>query len=226
VQNEHLHKTEVGGGVTAIRRLLRGNPSHQVYIYRPEEQRMNKWIPAAFLALALTASAGAQSKPQQAAPPFSSWLKNAYMSNRDNISRSAAKVPENLYGMRPGPQAEVRTFGQILGHLATFNYLWCSQAKGEKDPNQGKDLEKLTSKADLTKALSGAFAYCDSVYSSLTDASAQESIQVTQEDGKPAQVKRLTVLVLNYGHNNEHYGNLVSYMRIKSIVPASSEPQR
>jgi uncharacterized damage-inducible protein DinB len=186
----------------------------------------SKWISAAFLALALAASAGAQTKPQQAAPPFSAWLKNAYMSNRDNISRSAAKVPENLYGMRPGPQAEVRTFGQILGHLANFNYLWCSQAKGEKDPNQGKDLEKLTSKADLTKALDGAFAYCDSVYSSLTDASAQESIQVTQEDGKPAQVKRLTVLVLNYGHNNEHYGNLVSYMRIKSIVPASSEPQK
>jgi uncharacterized damage-inducible protein DinB len=186
----------------------------------------SKWISAVFLALAFAASAGAQGKPQQAAPPFSAWLKNAYMSNRDNISRSAAKVPENLYGMRPGPQAEVRTFGQILGHVANFNYLWCSQAKGEKNPSQGKDLEKLTSKADLTKALGGAFAYCDSVYSSLTDASAQESIQVTQEDGKPAQVKRLTVLVLNYGHNNEHYGNLVSYMRIKSIVPASSEPQK
>ena len=186
----------------------------------------SKSISAAFLALALAAFAGAQSKPQQAAPPFSSWLKIAYMNNRNDISRSAAKVSEDLYGMRPGPQTEVRTFGQILGHLANFNYLWCSQAKGEKDPNQGKDLEKLTSKADLTKALSGAFAYCDSVYSSLTDASAQESIQITQEDGKPAQVKRLTLLVLNYGHNNEHYGNLFSYMRIKSIVPASSEPQK
>jgi uncharacterized damage-inducible protein DinB len=187
---------------------------------------MNKWIPAAFLALVLAASAGAQTKAQQAAPPFSTWLKNAYMNNRNDISRSAAKVSEDLYGMRPGPQTEVRTFGQILGHLANFNYLWCSQAKGEKNPSQGKDLEKLTSKADLTKALNAAFAYCDSVYSSLTDVSANETIQVTEEDGKPAQVKRLTVLVLNYGHNNEHYGNLVSYMRIKSIVPASSEPQR
>src|ERR1700686_5125135 len=140
-----------------------GGPSpfhiHQAYIYDPEERgtmSASKWISAVFLALAFAASAGAQGKPQQAAPPFSAWLKNAYMSNRDNISRSAAKVPENLYGMRPGPQAEVRTFGQILGHVANFNYLWCSQAKGEKNPSQGKDLEKLTSKADLTKALGGA----------------------------------------------------------------------
>src|ERR1700719_4430025 len=135
------------GRGAATRPLLRGNPSHQVYIYRPEEQRMSKWIPAAFLALVLAASAGAQTKAQQAAPPFSTWLKNAYMNNRNDISRSAAKVSEDLYGMRPGPQTEVRTFGQILGHLANFNYLWCSQAKGEKNPSQGKDLEKLTSKA-------------------------------------------------------------------------------
>jgi len=187
---------------------------------------MNKWIPATFLVLVLAVSAGAQTKAPGAAPPFSTWLKNAYMNNRNVISRSAAKVSEDLYGMRPGSQTEVRTFGQILGHLANFNYLWCSQAKGEKNPSQGKDLEKLTSKADLTKALNAAFTYCDSVYGSLTDASANETIQITDEDGKPAQVKRLTLLVLNYGHNNEHYGNLVSYMRIKSIVPASSEPQR
>ena len=92
---------------------------------------------------------------------------------------------------------------------------------------EGKDLEKLTSKADLNTALSDAFAYCDSVYNSMTDASGQEVIEITQEDGRKRRIKRLSLLLLNYGHNEHHYGNLITYMRMKSIVPASSEaPQQ
>jgi uncharacterized damage-inducible protein DinB len=164
---------------------------------------------------------------QQTSPkdPMATWLRNAYNNNRKNIERSAEKVPEELFGMRPGPQVEVRTFGQILGHLANFNYLWCSQAKGEKNPGQESDFEKLTSKALLLRALSDAFTYCDGAYTKLTDASGLEVITVTQESGRQAQVPRMSLLVLNYGHNNDHYGNLVTYMRIKSIVPASSEPR-
>jgi uncharacterized damage-inducible protein DinB len=156
---------------------------------------------------------------------MATWLHNAFSTNRKNIEKSAEKVPEELYGMRPGPQVEVRTFGQILGHLANFNYLWCSQAKGEKNPAQGGDYEKLTSKALLLRALSDAFTYCDGAYAALTDASGLEIITVTQESGRQAHVPRMSLLVLNYGHNNDHYGNLVTYMRIKSIVPASSEPR-
>lgn len=185
---------------------------------------MTKILFAILFVFMLSGSAAAQSGTPS--PSFASWLKNAYTTNRQNIARSAAKVPEELYGLRPGPQTEVRTFGQIIGHLANFNYLWCSQAKGEKNPSEGKDLEKLSSKADLTKALGDAFAYCDGVYGSLTDASAQQVVEITQENGSKARMNRVSLLVLNYGHNNEHYGNLVTYMRIKSIVPASSEPQK
>jgi uncharacterized damage-inducible protein DinB len=184
---------------------------------------MSKLIPAILFGLILAAPAGAQD--QQPAPPsFTAFLKNLYMGNRNEISRSAAKFPEEFYGMRPGPQMEVRTFGQLVGHLANFNYLWCSQAKGEKNPSEGKDLEKLTSKADLTKALSDAFAYCDSVYSALTEASGQEIMEITQENGRRRRINRLSLLALNHGHNEHHYGNIVTYMRMKSIVPASSEP--
>ena len=186
---------------------------------------MSKIVPAALIVLMMTASASAQDQNQRQ-PSFAAFLKGAYMSNRNFILRSAAKVPEEFYGMRPDSQMEVRTFGQILGHLANYNYLWCSQAKGERNPNEGGDLEKLTSKAELTKALSSAFSYCDAVYSSLTDASGAQTLEVTQEDGSKARVNRASLLVLNYGHNNEHYGNIVTYMRIKSIVPASSEPQQ
>jgi uncharacterized damage-inducible protein DinB len=182
---------------------------------------MDQLIRAALLALILAAPMAAQ-EPQRAAPPsFATFLKNLYMNNRNEIARSAAKFPQEFYGMRPGPQVEVRTFGQLVGHLADFNYLWCSQAKGEKNPNEGKDLEQLTSKADLTKALSDAFAYCDSVYSSLTDASGREIIEITQENGGKRRINRLSLLVLNYGHNEHHYGNIVTYLRMKSIVPGS-----
>jgi uncharacterized damage-inducible protein DinB len=178
------------------------------------------------LGIVLAIPAAAQTAPQpNPKDPMAAWLHNAFNNNRRNIVKSAEKVPEELYGLRPGPQMEVRTFGQILGHLASFNYLWCSQAKGEKNPGQGSDYEKLSSKALLLRTLNDAFTYCDGVYGALTDASGLEIVTVTQEDGRQTQVPRMSLLVLNYGHNNEHYGNLVTYMRIKSIVPASSEPR-
>ena len=177
---------------------------------------------ASSLLIPARAQTGQQTSPKD---PMATWLHNAFNTNRKNIVRSAEKVPEELYSLRPGPQVEVRTFGQILGHLANFNYMWCSQAKGEKNPGQGSDFEKLSSKAALLRALSDAFTYCDGAYSALTDPSGLEIIAVTQENGRQAQVPRMSLLVLNYGHNNDHYGNMVTYMRIKSIVPASSEPR-
>jgi len=134
-------------------------------------------------------------------------------------------MPEENYGMRPGPQEEVRTFGQQVGHVARYNYLWCAQAKGEKNPSAGTDLEKLPTKAELLKALNDAFTYCDSAYAALTDASGMEMIDITQESGRQTRNLRMALLILNYGHNNEIYGNLVTYLRIKSIVPSSSEPR-
>ena len=152
---------------------------------------------------------------------MSAWLREAYTTNRNFIEKAVEKVPEDLYGMRPGPQMEVRTFGQIVGHLIYTNYSWCAQAKGEPSPIQGKDYEKVTSKAELVRTLHGAFVYCDSVYASLTDASGMETITLGQP-ARQVQVPRMARLVQNYGHNNEHYGNIVTYMRIKSIVPPSA----
>src|SRR5689334_19519663 len=187
---------------------------------------MRKFIPAAIFSLILAASAALAAHDQRPATPSSTaFLKNLYTGNRGEISRSAEKFPEEFYGLRPGPQTEVRTFGQLVGHLANFNYLWCSQAKAEKNPAEGKDFEKLTSKADLIKALNDAFAYCDPLYTSLTDASGQEVLEITPENGGKRRINRMSLLVLNFGHNQHHYGNMVTYMRIKSVVPASSEPR-
>src|SRR5712692_8147316 len=173
----------------------------------------------------LAIPAVAQTDQQSPANPLSTWLHNAYNGNRNNLLRTAEKMPEEYYGLRPGPQEEVRTFGQQVGHLANYNYLWCSEAKGEKNPNAGSNLEKLATKAEFIKALTDAFTYCDGVYDSLTDASGAEMIDITQESGRQTRNLRMGLLTVNYAHNNEIYGSMVIYMRMKSIVPPASEPR-
>jgi uncharacterized damage-inducible protein DinB len=166
---------------------------------------------------------------QQAAdapPTPAGSLRNYYNGNKNNMLRTADKVPEEFYGLRPGPQMEVRTLGQHLLHAATYNYLWCSQAKNEKNPNAGKDLEKtVTGKAEIVKVVTASFAYCDSAYTALTDASGAEIVDITQENGRQVRQPRMALLMLNVIHNNELYGQLVALMRMKSITPPNSEPR-
>ena len=156
---------------------------------------------------------------------MSTFLKTMYTNNVNNILRTADKMPEENYGMRPGSQKEVRTFGQQVAHAAKFSFLWCSQAKGEKNPWAGKDPEQLTSKAEILKVAQDSFAYCSEVYSNLTDASGAETIDVTQENGRQTKNLRMGLLILNYGHNAEIYGSMVSYLRMKDLVPPASEPR-
>jgi len=176
-------------------------------------------------AIALLALPAVPAAAQTAdANPMSTWLRNAYTNNRNGILRLADRMPEENYGMRPGPQQDVRTFGQQVGHLANYNYLWCSEAKGEKNPSPG-NLEKLNTKAEFIKALNDAFAYCDGVYGALTDASGTQMIDITQENGRQTRNLRLGLLTLNYAHNNEIYGSMVIFLRMKGIVPPASEPR-
>ncbi len=188
---------------------------------------MTRLLVLALLGASLATPAFAQQGQQPQAPPTTSaFLRNMYNGNKNNIVRSAEKVPEDLYGLRPGPQEEVRTFGQHLAHVATYNFLWCSQAKGEKNPNAGVNLEKaLKTKAEFQKALTDSFAYCDPVYAALNDENGAQVVEIQQENGRVTRNTREALLMLNVVHNNELYGNLVTTMRMKSIVPPSSEPR-
>jgi uncharacterized damage-inducible protein DinB len=186
--------------------------------------KMSKRIALALSLLAAPAFAQAPA-PAATANPLSTWLRGAFTNNHNNILRSAEKMPEEFFSLRPGQQQEVRTFGQQVGHVANFNFLWCSQAKGEKNPNAGTNLEKLTTKAEFIKAATDSFAYCDAVYAALTDASGAEMVDITQESGRQTRNLRMALLILNYGHNNEIYGSMVTSMRMKNIVPPASEPR-
>lgn len=188
---------------------------------------MTRLFVLALFGASLAGPALAQQAQQPQAPPTTSaFLRNMYNGNKNNIVRSAEKISEDLYGLRPGPQQEVRTFGQHLAHTANYNFLWCSQAKGEKNPNAGVDLEKtLKTKAEFQKAVTDSFAYCDPVYASLNDENGAQVVEIQQESGRVTRNTRMALLMLNVVHNNEIYGNLVTTMRIKSIVPPSSEPR-
>jgi uncharacterized damage-inducible protein DinB len=135
----------------------------------------------------------------------------------DWIDAAAGKMPEEQYAFKPDPA--VRSFGQILGHIADANYLFCSTVLGENSPSPGIEKTKTT-KAELTAALREAFSYCNRAYVSLTDASANETVKAFGQERN-----KLGALWFNASHNMEHYGNLVVYMRLKGYVPPSSEPK-
>jgi uncharacterized damage-inducible protein DinB len=166
-----------------------------------------------------TVSASAQSAPS--ANPISSGVRTAWESGKRNLTRSAELMPEADYGFRP--VNTVRTFGQILAHVAGANYVFCAAAKGEKSPHEEDAFEKTaTTRAQIIKALAGSFAYCDTAYASLDDKRAGETVDLPFGMGKGA---RALPLMMNSGHVQEHYGNLVTYFRIKGMVPPSSQGQ-
>ena len=133
------------------------------------------------------------------------------------IVKSAEKMAEENYAFKPTP--EVRSFGALLAHVADANFMLCSRIAGEKSP-MGESVEKTkTTKAELVKALDDAFAYCDGVFAKVTEVNAVEPIDWFGNRKLP----RLAGLNMNTMHNWEHYGNIVTYMRLKGLVPPSSE---
>ena len=166
-----------------------------------------------FLAVTFTCGAAlwAQSNP------LSADVKRDYTGIRDNFLRAAEKMPEADYGFRPSP--DVRTFGQQVAHVADDQYNLCAPVKGETRKEAYSELEHtLSSKTELVAALKKAFAYCDAAYDSLTDASATEVVNFF----KTPRTK-FAMLNWNLWHTWEHYGNVVVYLRIKGLVPPSSE---
>jgi uncharacterized damage-inducible protein DinB len=149
--------------------------------------------------------------------PLSANSRGTYAGVKKILLRAAEKMPEESYGFRPTD--EVRTFGQIVGHVADAQYAFCSVALGEKNP--GLNIEKTkSSKAELIGALKEAFIYCDKAYDGLTDATAAQTVKFM---GGPTP--KLGVLSVNQIHTVEHYGNLVTYMRMRNIVPPTSDPE-
>lgn len=169
---------------------------------------MTKLVAGAALSMMLCAAA-----PAQTANPLSNEAKQAYTTVKNNLLRAADKMPEADYGFKPVP--EIRSYGELMAHIADSTARMCGMAKGETK-SVGAAAKKT--KAEIVAALKEAFDFCDTVYDSLTDASALQMVQ-----GRGGQVTRLSVLTNNLAHLNEEYGYGAVYLRLKGIVPPSSD---
>ena len=149
--------------------------------------------------------------------PLSEGLRRSYNTIKMNLTEAAQKFGEADYSYRPSP--EIRVYGAQLAHVANSQFNSCAAARGEKNPNQGTNLEQTkTTRADIIQALADSFAFCDPAFASLTDQSAVELVQQG-----PNQVARGSVLSNLISHSNEEYGILTVYMRTKGMVPPSTE---
>jgi uncharacterized damage-inducible protein DinB len=188
------------GGFTGI--LLGGDP----------DMRIRK-IGIAAVLIALPSIAGAQN-----ANPLTANAKVQFGALSGFVVRSAEKVPEDLYSFRATP--EVRSMAELYGHVADAMFAMCATAAGTKPPRTG--IEKVvTSKAALVAALKEGVTYCNTVYDGMTDQKGLETVPFYF-----GPTPRVSVLYFVVTHTYEHYGNLVTYMRLKNIVPPSSEPQK
>lgn len=139
--------------------------------------------------------------------------KAAWSSVSNNIVKAAEKMPDDGFAFRPAQS--VRSFGELIGHVTDVNYLFCSALNPEK--KSAPDAEhKLNSKTEFVNALKESVAYCNTAFDQVTD----PATTVKLFGGERAS---LTVMYMNVAHANEHYGNIVTYLRLKGIVPPSSE---
>jgi uncharacterized damage-inducible protein DinB len=155
---------------------------------------------------------------QPAAPvnPLTSDAREGWAFVKGLVLRAAEKMPEENYGFKPVP--EVRSFGQLIAHITGAQNALCSMVKGVPRPEAGPE---KTSKADLIAALKESDAFCDAAFESLTDANATDVLKIWGQNRT-----RVTGLFMLSFHGYEHYGNIVTYMRLKGLVPPSSEPRK
>jgi len=140
-------------------------------------------------------------------------MKSLYQSVRRNLVDAAELMPEANYTFKPTP--DVRSFGEIVGHVASAQFNFCAAARGMANPNH-QDNEKLATKAALVQALKDSVAFCDPAY----DLNTSELMAPAIFSG--VAITKGYALTYNIAHDNEHYGNIVTYLRLKGLVPPSS----
>ena len=148
--------------------------------------------------------------------PVSDHNRVAYKYMKLMLLSSAERMPAEHYGFKPVDA--VRTYAEILAHVAETQYVFCSAAMGEK--KRASKTEGMATKEGLIAELKAATTYCDAAYDGMTDAKGLEVVTMMQRD-----TAKLNVLNTNLLHTVEHYGNLITYLRIKGLVPPSSDPE-
>lgn len=185
------------------------------------------------LCVSLTAGVSAQTAGGQrgqgapAAPPTppastSAEVLGFYTNIANFIARTAAMVPAEKFTWQPTP--EVRSFARLFAHIVDDNNGACSAIAGVTPPatrmdtgneKDGWAANKMT-KADLEKALADSVAVCNKAFAAV------DQTNMMEMQGRRTKIG---MLIYNTSHINEHYGNLVTYLRLNNMVPPSSAPR-
>jgi Tfp pilus assembly protein PilV len=145
--------------------------------------------------------------------PFSADARQTYALIEDSILKAADRMPAAEYSFRTTPQ--VRTFGEMIAHVADAQVRMCGVVKGE---SPAATAGSKIAKAELVAALKASFDYCDPIYASMTDAAGAATVKWARWN-----MSKLGLLNWNISHDNEMYGIIAAFLRIKGLVPPSSE---
>jgi hypothetical protein len=198
---------------------------------------MTRILGAGLFALALAAAPASGQQPTPAAPAgparggapsapadFAASINNAYTQNKNFLLASADKWPADQFGWRPaGLEAELRTFGQILAHIANEHFTVCSRVLGQPAPRPLDDAKGVFTQAEAKKALQDGFALCDPLYRALTNQNVVEMMSFPGRNNTTQQRPRGTLLIGNVAHSNEQYGQIMIYFALKGLVPPSHD---
>ena len=149
----------------------------------------------------------------QAQNTLSANAKSGYETVKNNILKAAEKMPASEYSFKPTP--DVRSFGELIVHIADAQTTLCGIAKGEMKRG---DAASKTGKAELIAAVKTSFDSCDGVYDGMTDTEGKMIVKTPR-----GEMPKLGLLNFNVAHDNEMYGVIGVYLRLKGIVPPSTE---
>lgn len=187
-----------------------------------------KRIAFALTVMAIGAAACSQPAPppppaaEPPAPPsraITESMFGPYSAVKGYLVKTAEVASDRVYAFKPTP--EVRSFGQILAHVADANYMFCGISSGEAGPTASVE-QTQTTKAGIQSALAESFAFCDRAFSGVNDVTGAQAAVIVPINNMPTT--KLGVLGFATAHQFEHYGNLVTYMRLNKMVPPSSAP--
>src|ERR1700722_18637438 len=157
-----------------------------------------------------------QGTPASTANPLASEVQGNYARLKANIIKAAEKMPPEDYSFKPTP--DIRTFARVVNHVTEAQHHTCG-AENHPGPSAASKMPAETAdKAAIVDALKASFAECDKAYAALTDANMTEMLQAG-----PAKRSRLGLLYGNIAHDNEQYATLSLYLRLKGLLPPSSE---
>jgi hypothetical protein len=173
-----------------------------------------------FALFAIPSAISAQQAPAQAGQTvtFSGEMLRGYQFTQRNLAEAAEKMPDEHYGFRPTP--DIKPFGQLVAHVALAQFGTCAMLKGEPNPRKDEKEDAIRTKTEAIALLKASAGYCDPPMSALTETTMTELARIG-----PNQVAKGLLPAGLVAHGAEMYGTMAVYLRLKGIVPPTTERQ-